>query len=112
MGLNVLLLSAALAGAAKPEPVELGYPLFPQILEGRCVILIQDMIISRRSDALDWMRSLSDKSRRIDIVVDDRTSSERCTRVAKSVVRQAGFVNVVVRRGSGSEYGPSPYFQD
>jgi hypothetical protein len=101
---HALVAVAAVIGAPQSTPAPLrGYPVFARLAEGKCTYLIQDMIMTNQRDALEWMRSLPDKSRQVDIVID-QPSSDRCVKSAKSLTRKAGFTNIVVRRGSGSEY--------
>jgi hypothetical protein len=57
------------------------------------------MIMSSRKDALKWMKSLPDKSWQIDIVVVE-TVPGRCVRSAQSLVRKAGFRNLVTVKSS------------
>lgn len=101
---HALVAIAAVVGASQSNPsLQLGYPVFPRVHEGKCAYVIQDMVMTSQKDALEWMRSLPDKSWQVDIVIDQE-SSGRCVKSARSLTRKAGFTNIVVRRGSGDEY--------
>ena len=92
-----------LAASAEPPPRQIGYPIFVRADGDECTYQIQDMIMRKEDQVSDWMRKVMPVWR-VDIVFDDKTPSE-CIAKAKSVVEQAGYLNVVVRRGSEVEYG-------
>jgi hypothetical protein len=81
----------ALSSALTQQP--LGYPIFVRKAERGCEFVIQDMVMLHRSDVRDWMKDLPDKERRIDLIWSGK-ADQGCLRVAKSIVREAGFSNV------------------
>ena len=81
--------------------LEAGYPVFVGSKGSDCLFQIQDMIVNRRQLS-EWMRDLPDKSRRVDLVVDNGAGS--CASRADRTVRNAGFVEIAFRRRGDADY--------
>jgi len=99
------MLIALLISAALPSdvPRQLGYPIFVRIEDDRCAYGIQDMIMNDPAQITDWIRRLPFVLR-VDIVTNANSPSG-CIKKAESAVHDAGYSNIVVRRGSEADYG-------
>lgn len=82
----------ALSSALAVQP--LGYPIFVRKAESGCEFVIQDMIMIHRSDVREWMEDLPDKARQVDLIWSS-SEDQGCLRIAKSIVRKAGFTSVI-----------------
>lgn len=100
----MLLSLFALSSALAMQPT--GYPIFVRKTEGGCEFAIQDMIMIRRSDVREWMEDLSDKTRQVDLIWSSR-EDQGCLRIASSIVRKAGFANVITVKKDGKRDYPS-----
>ena len=102
-----MLLAFLISASAMPPAKELGLPVFVDEESGVCAYGVQDMITRDEAKLSEWMRTYFDHAPRIDIVVN-LSSPKRCIDSAESIVRKAGFTNVVVRQGSIDEYDVGP----
>jgi hypothetical protein len=111
VGSVVLLTSGAAAVESSdlaPASELLGYPVFIGIEKGRCTFQIQDMIMSRQTDAERWLLRFPDKTRQVDVVVATETAAASldCARSLRRAALEAGFEVVLIRVRAGLAYPP------
>lgn len=108
MKISIALLTITLAGCGAssnltfaPPSHPSGYPVFIIADVGGCAFQVQDMILTGK-ELSEWMVSIPDKSRQIDIVVNDDGRS--CVSRAERLMRAAGFANLALRHSGGANY--------
>ena len=96
------LLALGLAGCATstnftfaPRELVAGYPVFVDSNGAKCLFQVQDMLVDRKQLS-EWMMDLTDKARRVDLVV--AKGAEACASRARRTIRNAGFVEIEFRR--------------
>jgi hypothetical protein len=97
------MLIALVISAIAPAATQMGYPIFVRADGELCSYQIQDMILHDEAQVSDWMQKVMPLWR-VDIIHGEDNSDE-CIKKATSILERAGYLNVVVRRGSEAEYG-------
>ena len=78
-----------------PHELAAGYPVFVDSNGAECLFQVQDMLVDRKQLS-EWMTGLTDKARRVDLVV--AKGAEACASRAGRTIRNAGFVEISFRR--------------
>lgn len=85
-----------------PASLAAGYPIFITSSVAECRYGVQDMIFIRNKDLADWMNDLPNKSRQIDLVVEDERNS--CASHARKISEDAGFKTILLRKRGDVTY--------
>ncbi len=87
---------ALLAAAALAPESPNSYPIYVRKDRDHCVYIIQDMVMSERSDVADWLKNMPSRDWQLEVIWR-RPPDKACAVDAAAIARDQGFAHVAIR---------------